>query len=1025
MVPNRRRIVIEAIEPRYLLSADGLALPPPVKLRDDGQVLEHLLSEQWRGHQAQSPASNGPAIYPATTSTQIVNEIIFVDTNVDNKKRLIELALSHREQQEQPSKVEVVVLDSARDGIYQMTWWLSQYKSLSAVHILSHGDEARLQLGSTELSTQTIDSYANALRAWQSALSESADILIYGCDVASGTAGSAFVRQIAALTGADVAASVDATGHDSLGGNWMLETSTGLIDATALRASQYSGVLSLTETTLPLNSGLRTQVLSGLTQVDALANQVLANELLNANLPGLGSSVNELIGLDTALDDTESITLFNLYAAANAYFAAGDASTLTGLATALQTDLATKTAAIAAANSPSQLWTVAVTPTFDPAAPEVIAGLNIKISLTNWEKAGQTFGAIGALTWASDSLTTVANLNIDIDVALIVSGVTPTTNEAQAITNAASTATGTWLRFNHFSVGATVSNTSTSNPLSAEVKLSARVADPDNHDGKNRVSLTEISSITEVSDRVVLERTAQLSATNTSGKGLFGVLSGTGALAVAEINDVTLTGSLATELRGVFDSAGTLMAKIDTASTLGITLPMADVSMTGLLTLEDGRTLGDVLALRTLKNTSVLDDYLATTGITHTLSGLLSRIQQYLSGTGVYDGLVAVMPALAPTSVMNIRSTGYASNQLKLDLALNLNRKFVSRFVFNDKLTELGFNWLPGEGVNLVSDIVYDTTWIVNGAGSDTIQVNALSAQVQADGAVLDTGVALGALEGRAKGSVVFDAGVVTIGVGAGAAITTTGVADAVIAVSGTPTIKAAIDFDVIGKIGATSFGSLVNTVLTDNTASELVITTSPTINAVTTTDTTPTIIGTATLASGQSLKLKLINGATTTEFTVVTFDGSAYTVSAGATYDATTRAWTIDLATLALGNYTVTVELIASNNTTVVSSASAALSVVSALPAKTFNAALPTVHALTTNTLAPVIMGTTPFSSADGLTVAVNGINYTTANGVTFNPLTHEWSLALPTLAAGTYSVTVTAQAVPHVSMSFGSANT
>lgn len=43
--------------------------------------------------------------------------------------------------------------------------------------------------------------------------------------------GTAFVNQISQLTGADVAASTDLTGSNSLGGDWDLETLTGNIEA--------------------------------------------------------------------------------------------------------------------------------------------------------------------------------------------------------------------------------------------------------------------------------------------------------------------------------------------------------------------------------------------------------------------------------------------------------------------------------------------------------------------------------------------------------------------------------------------------------------------------------------------------------------------------------------------------------------------------------------------------------------------------------------------------------------------------
>ena len=49
--------------------------------------------------------------------------------------------------------------------------------------------------------------------------------------------------ELAAITGADVAASADDTGSALLGGNWTLERSSGAIETTALVVDRYEGVL--------------------------------------------------------------------------------------------------------------------------------------------------------------------------------------------------------------------------------------------------------------------------------------------------------------------------------------------------------------------------------------------------------------------------------------------------------------------------------------------------------------------------------------------------------------------------------------------------------------------------------------------------------------------------------------------------------------------------------------------------------------------------------------------------------------
>ncbi|MEM6433273.1 MAG: peroxidase family protein [Cyanobacteria bacterium P01_D01_bin.115] len=125
---------------------------------------------------------------------------------------------------------DVVVLDADQDGVGQITELLTQYQDLTSLQILSHGDAGQLNLGSGVLNAETITRYADELTQWQSALNDEADILLYGCNVAAGAAGQAFVTQLHQLTGADIAASTDLTGTAALGGDWQLEYTQGQIE---------------------------------------------------------------------------------------------------------------------------------------------------------------------------------------------------------------------------------------------------------------------------------------------------------------------------------------------------------------------------------------------------------------------------------------------------------------------------------------------------------------------------------------------------------------------------------------------------------------------------------------------------------------------------------------------------------------------------------------------------------------------------------------------------------------------------
>ena len=178
------------------------------------------------------------------TSTAAKKEIVFIDATVADKESLVAGV--------KPG-TEVIILDSTRDGVAQITEVLANRSDIASVHIVSHGAEGSLQLGASAVNSDNLQAYSNSLQQWASAFTADADILLYGCDVASGGSGEAFVQQLSQLTGADVAASDDLTGSAVLGGDWDLETKVGVIEAAlAFQAdtlADYNAVLPTTVVT--------------------------------------------------------------------------------------------------------------------------------------------------------------------------------------------------------------------------------------------------------------------------------------------------------------------------------------------------------------------------------------------------------------------------------------------------------------------------------------------------------------------------------------------------------------------------------------------------------------------------------------------------------------------------------------------------------------------------------------------------------------------------------------------------------
>jgi hypothetical protein len=137
----------------------------------------------------------------------------------------------------------LLVLDSARDGLTQIAEAVANASNIDAIHIILHGNTGSLLLGSTILDSNNLSDYQTQLITIGNALTEIGDLLLYGCNAAQGDVGQAFIQQLAMATGADVAASNDLTGNAALGGDWLLEASTGNIEASSYSLESYQGIL--------------------------------------------------------------------------------------------------------------------------------------------------------------------------------------------------------------------------------------------------------------------------------------------------------------------------------------------------------------------------------------------------------------------------------------------------------------------------------------------------------------------------------------------------------------------------------------------------------------------------------------------------------------------------------------------------------------------------------------------------------------------------------------------------------------
>lgn len=206
----------------FLSAVDAPSAPVP-----DSLISEVVTPEKGNFSLDGQPSTQRSALY-------------FVDRAIDDVDSLIQGLERDR----------VVFIDDDEDGVAKITQTLAQYQDIESVHVFSHGMDGRVALGDAELSADTLASYRDDLMGWTHALTDTADILLYGCQVAASDVGTSFIAQMGALIGADVAASSDLTG---VGGNWLLEVATGKIESGI--ALDATGQTNFSDTLALVNNG--------------------------------------------------------------------------------------------------------------------------------------------------------------------------------------------------------------------------------------------------------------------------------------------------------------------------------------------------------------------------------------------------------------------------------------------------------------------------------------------------------------------------------------------------------------------------------------------------------------------------------------------------------------------------------------------------------------------------------------------------------------------------------------------------
>ena len=249
--------ILFALEPRIMFDGAAVATGAEV-IQDttpqDQTVIPGMDGEISADSTNNNDSSDSDVLWSSGLSLSAPSdrkEIVFIDTRVEDYQTLMEGIDPH---------ADVILLDSTRDGVEQIAEILSERTDIDAIHLIAEGNEAELHLGSTFLTQEAISGqYAELFTQIGQSLTADADLLIYGCNFGQGEDGFQAMESLAELTGADIAASTDRTGHLTEYADWELEASTGFIETSVIigevTQEAWDGVLATYTVTTTADGG--------------------------------------------------------------------------------------------------------------------------------------------------------------------------------------------------------------------------------------------------------------------------------------------------------------------------------------------------------------------------------------------------------------------------------------------------------------------------------------------------------------------------------------------------------------------------------------------------------------------------------------------------------------------------------------------------------------------------------------------------------------------------------------------------
>ena len=174
-----------ALEPRLLFDGAAMVAAQDVAYQNDA----HTQDGDKQGHASDSQSERSVDAQKSLdfdgsfASVNPVN-VVVIDSRVPDLDSLVADL--------EAGGAQVHIVQANESGLTAISNALAQAQNADSLHIISHGNSGSITLGSDTINSATLQAQSAQVQDWAYYLTQDADILLYGCDVAAGEQGLAF-----------------------------------------------------------------------------------------------------------------------------------------------------------------------------------------------------------------------------------------------------------------------------------------------------------------------------------------------------------------------------------------------------------------------------------------------------------------------------------------------------------------------------------------------------------------------------------------------------------------------------------------------------------------------------------------------------------------------------------------------------------------------------------------------------------------------------------------------------------------